>query len=81
VAKIDTPAGDNHRTLKRLLFGGLCLIVLYIFLGSFKVIYVNLQNTDAAKLNLYNPISDLLTAAISSILLGFVLGYWLKSKR
>jgi hypothetical protein len=80
MVKKDSSAGNNHKTLKIFLFGFLCLVVLYIFLGSFKVLYVNLHN--AYKIpGTYNPNGDLVIAALSSILIGFVLGYWLKSKR
>ncbi|MBX4197017.1 hypothetical protein KW801_00480 [Candidatus Saccharibacteria bacterium] len=81
MTKKDNPAGSNHKVLKRLLLGFLFLVLIYIFLGEYKVLYVNIHNTDAAKLNLYNPNGDLLIAAFSSVFIGFVLGYWFKSKR
>ena len=79
MTKNDTPASDN-KTIKRFLFIVLCLIVLVIFLGTFKVLYVNLHNAYPIP-NTYNPNGDLLIAALSGIFIGFVLGYWFKSKR
>lgn len=71
----------NPKILKRFLVVILCLVLTYVVLGSFKSIYNNLHATPAVQMGLYNPNMDLIIAASSSLLLGFVIGYWLKSKR
>jgi hypothetical protein len=66
----------NRKTLATLLG----LAIALIFMSSFKGIYVNLHNAYSYR-NLYNPVPDIACAAFGSILLGLILGYWLKSKR
>jgi hypothetical protein len=80
VARKDSSEGNNHKTIRKILVVFLGLVLLYIFLGTFKVLYVNLHNAYTIP-GTYNPNGDLITAAISSILIGFILGYWFKSKR
>ncbi len=71
----------NSKILKKISVGLLCLVLIYVVLGSFKGIYNNLHTTLAVQKGLYNPNMDLIVAAFSSVFLGFVLGYWFKSKR
>lgn len=71
----------NSRPAKSILLGFLGLALVYIVLSSFKGIYNNLHTTPAVQRGLYDPTIDLLVAVFSSVLLGFVVGYKLKSKR
>jgi hypothetical protein len=69
----------NKRTVKNLVLI-LSLLVALVLMTAFKAIYVNLHNAYAYR-DLYSPITDILFAAIGSILFGFVLGYIFKSKK
>lgn len=71
---------NSKRAVTKPLIITLSLIVALVFMTAFKGIYVNLHNAYSYR-NLYNPVPDLLFAAIGSILFGFVLGYLFKSKR
>jgi len=70
----------DKKTMKKPLLIILGLAVALVFMSAFKGIYVNLHNAYSYR-NLYNPVPDILSAAFGSILLGFVLGYLVKSKR
>lgn len=75
VKKTD-PTKISSRKQSLILFLG--LVVALICLSTFKGIYVNLNNAYG---DVYNPTLDLIISAFGGILLGFILGYWFKSKR
>ncbi len=74
MAKKDLPA------IKKILFAFLCLVVLYIFLGSYKGIYNNLLTMPAVQLGLYNPVMDLIIAALSSIIYWFCIRLFIQKQ-
>ncbi len=70
-----TGKSSNSKTF---LIGTLFFLSFFIVLGSFKGIYVNLNNAYGHG---YNATLDILTCAGVSILYGFLLGYWIRGKR